>query len=92
MAEQALEMLRKARFWFAQLTLIQALCLWEMPDPRISADDRTGRRGNGSNATESQVHQHGSNPEATVGHWLELARNGKHPFVAEADEIPESFV
>ena len=36
MAEQAMEMLKKARFWFTQLTLIHALCLWEMPDPRMS--------------------------------------------------------
>ena len=87
MAEQALEMLKRARFWFTQLTLIHALCLWEMPDPRISLDDKTGRRGNGSNAAKSQAHRHGSNPEATVGHWLEVARNGKHPFVAEAGKL-----
>jgi hypothetical protein len=87
MAEQAMEMLRRARFWFTQLTLIQALCLWEMPDPRITADDKPGRRGNGSNVAGSQDHQHGSDPEATVAHWLELARNGKHPFVAEAGKL-----
>jgi hypothetical protein len=87
MAEQAMEMLARARFWFTQLTLIQALCLWEMPDPRTSRDDKAGRRGNGSNAAESQVYRHGSNPEGTVRHWLELARNGKHPFVAEAGRL-----
>ena len=36
MAEQAMEMLKRARFWFTQLTLIHALCLWEMPEPSIS--------------------------------------------------------
>ena len=87
MAEQALEMLQRARFWFTQLTLIQALCLWEMPDPRISADGTTGRRGNGRNAAKSQDYRHGSNPEAAVAHWLEMARNGKHPFVAEAGKL-----
>ena len=87
MAEQAMEMLKRARFWFTQLTLIHALCLWEMPDPSMSRDDKTGRRGNGSNAARSQAHRHGSNPEATVGHWLEVARNGKHPFVAEAGKL-----
>ena len=87
MAEQALEMLKNARFWFTQLTLIHALCLWEMPEPSMSRDDKTGRRGNGSNAATSQAHQHGSNPEATVGHWLKVARNGKHPFVAEAGKL-----
>lgn len=28
--EEALEMLKHARYWFSQLTLIQALCLWEI--------------------------------------------------------------
>jgi hypothetical protein len=84
MAEQALEMLQRARFWFTQLTLIHALCLWEMPDPRISRDDTTGGRGN---PATRQAHRHGSNPEATVGHWLEVARNGDHPFVAEAGKL-----
>lgn len=87
LAEQALEMLRRARFWFTQLTLIHALCLWEMPDPSLSRYDRAGRRGNRGNAAESQVHWHGSNPEATVARWLEMARNGRHPFVAEAGKL-----
>ena len=87
LAEQALEMLQRARFWFTQLTLIHALCLWEMPDPGISADDTAGRRGNRGNAAQRQADWHGSNPEATVAHWLEVARNGKHPFVAEAGRL-----
>ena len=87
MAEQALEMLRRARFWFTQLTLIHALCLWEMPDPGMSQGGKTGRRRNGDSARASRAPWHGSNPEATVGHWLELARNGKHPFVAEAGKL-----
>ena len=87
MAEQALEMLKKARFWFTQLTLIHALCLWEMPDPSTSRDDKTGRRGNGRSAAEKQPHQRGSNPGATVGHWLKVAKNGKHPFVAQAGKL-----
>lgn len=28
--DEALEMLKRARYWFSQLTLIQALCLWEI--------------------------------------------------------------
>jgi len=87
LAEQALGMLKKARFWFTQLTLIHALCLWEMPDPSTSQDDKNGRRGNGSNAAEKQPHQRGANPDATVRHWLKVAKNGKHPFVAEAGKL-----
>ncbi len=45
--EKALEMLKGARYWFSQLTLIHALCLWAMPDsdgsravkPRSKPDD-----------------------------------------------------
>ena len=87
MAEQALEMLKRARFWFTQLTLIHALCLWEMPDPSTSQDDKTGRRGNGNKTAENGAHRHGSDPKATVGHWLKVAKNGKHPFVAEAGKL-----
>lgn len=87
MAEQALEMLKKARFWFTQLTLIHALCLWEMPDPNTSRDDKTGRGGDGGSAAEKQPHQRGSNPGATVGHWLKVAKNGKHPFVTQAGKL-----
>jgi hypothetical protein len=87
LAEQAMEMLKRARFWFTQLTLIHALCLWEMPDLSVSREDTTGRRGNGNNAAESGAHRHGSNPEATVANWLAVARNGKHPFVAEAGKL-----
>ena len=87
LAEQAMEMLKRARFWFTQLTLIHALCLWEMPDLSASREDTTGRRSNGNNAAESGVHRPGSNPDATVANWLAVARNGKHPFVAEAGKL-----
>jgi hypothetical protein len=87
MAEQAMEMLKGARFWFTQLTLIHALCLWEMPDPGVSRQDSNGRRSNGDNGAESRVRLHGSDPAATVGSWLEVAKDGRHPFVAEAGKL-----
>jgi hypothetical protein len=87
LAEQAMEMLKRARFWFTQLTLIHALCLWEMPDPGMSRQAATDRRSNGNHAAEGGAHGHGSDPAATVGYWLEAARNGKHPFVAEAGKL-----
>jgi hypothetical protein len=87
MAEQAMEMLKGARFWFTQLTLIHALCLWEMPDPGMSRQDTNGRRSNGDNGAESRLHLHGSDPAATVGSWLEVAKDGRHPFVAEAGKL-----
>jgi hypothetical protein len=36
--EEALEMLKHARYWFSQLTLIQALCLWQIQAGEWTAD------------------------------------------------------
>jgi hypothetical protein len=87
LAEQAMEMLKMARFWFSQLNLIQALCLWEMPDPGAARDDNAGSRSNGGSGTRNRAHRHGSNPEAIVARWLEVARNREHPFVDETGKL-----
>ncbi len=79
LAEQALEMLKGARYWFSQLTLLHALCLLNLSEagPR-QADERRGRK-----------------PEAIVQHWLDVAgrdhrtavslarSHALHPFVRE---------
>ena len=44
LAEQALEMLKGSRFWFSQLTLIQALCLLNMSDSPRPASDKHGAK------------------------------------------------
>jgi hypothetical protein len=74
--EEALEMLKHARYWFSQLTLIQALCLWE-----IQASEWTsgGRSWNPDAIVNHWL-------EAING---EQARDGRgnrriHPFVAAA--------
>ena len=64
LAEQALEMLRRARFWFTQLTLIHALCLWEMPEPSMSRD-ATWRFGP-PRSERSAASTHGSALPATT--------------------------
>jgi hypothetical protein len=38
---EALEMLKHARYWFSQLTLIQALCLWEIQEGEWTRDGRS---------------------------------------------------
>ncbi len=44
LAEQALEMLRGARHWFSQLTLLHALCLLSLSEnPRQAENNRSGR-------------------------------------------------
>jgi NACHT domain len=88
LAEQALQLLRGARYWFSQLTLVQALCLWSLPDGNERPPLAGGRRG--------------AKPMATVEHWLEIAgsrRRGDrpagisvapapvHPFVAQAADL-----
>ena len=40
---EALEMLKHARYWFSQLTLIQALCFWEIQAREWTADGQTLR-------------------------------------------------
>jgi hypothetical protein len=87
LAEQALEMLKKTRYWFSQLTLIQALCLWEMPDPGGPRDDSASVRASREGPASNPANAHGSNPEATVRRWLEAATNREHPFVAEAANL-----
>jgi hypothetical protein len=39
--DEALEMLKHARYWFSQLTLIQALCLWEIQASEWAAGGRS---------------------------------------------------
>ena len=82
-----MEMLKRASFWFSQLTLIHALCLWEMPDPGVPRNGKAGSRSNVESRARNQAHRPGTNPEAIVGRWLEAARNKDHPFVSEAGKL-----
>jgi hypothetical protein len=73
LSEQALDMLRRTRFWFTRLTLLHALTLWNLRD---SADVTRPRRG------------HGSHPAQRVGQWLGAHEGERqHPFVAAAAEL-----
>ncbi|GAA2592549.1 hypothetical protein GCM10010399_23970 [Dactylosporangium fulvum] len=76
--EKAEWALTRSRFWFSQLTLIQALTLWSLPD---DPDEALADRG------------HGSNPKKQVDYWVSIAgtrRGGKWPS-SEADR-PHPFV
>jgi hypothetical protein len=44
LAEQALELLRSARYWFSQLTLIHALCLLNLSDGQKQPWDKYGSK------------------------------------------------
>jgi NACHT domain len=80
LAEQAEELLGQGRFWYSQLTLIQALTLWALAD---SSDSTSVRDVAGTRAS----------PRRRVDRWLSIAtsgtdaRNRLHPFVREAAEL-----
>jgi hypothetical protein len=80
LAEQALEMLKGARFWFTQLTLIQALCLLNLSEgPKQPGDSR--------GAKPDAIVEHWldvAGRERTAPSQLPGAPPGPHPFVREA--------
>ncbi|HWG61921.1 MAG TPA: hypothetical protein VG253_09430 [Streptosporangiaceae bacterium] len=83
LAEQALNMLRGSRFWFSQLTLIQALCLLNLSDePKRAGDKRAAKPeaivGRWLNVAGS---------EAADRDRPQSGPAGLHPFVREAAEL-----
>src|SRR5262249_5247214 len=52
-----LNRLKHARFWFSQLTLIHALCLWEMPEPNGQDPGRAGAQSTGEDDSKQPAHQ-----------------------------------
>ncbi|MEU3611461.1 ATP-binding protein [Streptomyces sp. NPDC006872] len=96
---QAVTLLERSRCWYAQLSLLQALCLWELPD---DSGRPAHARGGGSNPASRTVG--GATAVETVRRWLSMAGtvnrapgppgvNGDsprcllHPFVAEAGDL-----
>jgi hypothetical protein len=80
LSEQAQEMLKHTRYWFARLALLHALTLWELPDDPDQSRPRYG---------------HGANPRRQVAQWLEpaecptdrRARVPEHPLVRAAAKM-----
>ncbi|GAA1176310.1 hypothetical protein GCM10009664_48900 [Kitasatospora gansuensis] len=98
--EQAETMLSRARFWFSQLTLIHALCLWELPDhtgrtlpeeqDRSSGSVRWRRpRADPSDAVQRWLTMAGSARAAVDRRPEDQGRRGErlHPFVARAADL-----
>jgi hypothetical protein len=83
LAEQALEMLKGARYWFSQLTLIQALCLLNMSDGPKPSSDKHG-------AKPEAIVQHWldvAGRERAGRDQRAGAPAGPHPFVREASQL-----
>ncbi|SNS85860.1 hypothetical protein SAMN04488107_4066 [Geodermatophilus saharensis] len=96
LAENALELLKRSGFWFSQLTLLQALGLWALPD------EPEGRGGGKRIPGPSTRDVDGSDIRARVHHWVDVAGSlrdeGREPrdqgsaprthrFVVEAGEL-----
>ena len=83
LAEQALEMLKGARYWFSQLTLIQALCLLNVSDGPKPASDKHG-------AKPEAIVQHWL--DVAGREWADRDHRAgapavPHPFVREAAQL-----
>ncbi|MFD4715436.1 NACHT domain-containing protein [Streptomyces sp. NPDC058430] len=74
--ERAEHMLAHARYWYSQITLIHALCLWELPE---STDDGLRGADGGSRA--------GTDPLRAVERWLTMAGSEQAPGDQPADEL-----
>ncbi|MCZ0987022.1 ATP-binding protein [Streptomyces diastatochromogenes] len=74
---QAETVLRQSRCWYAQLNLLQALCLWELPDTstRREQDDRLGteQEQDGEAPREPSGAVRGLTAVQTVERWLSMA-------------------
>ncbi|NUV55896.1 ATP-binding protein [Streptomyces coelicolor] len=87
LTRHAERMLASSRSWYAQLSLLHALCLWELPDTAGRGDAPAGQ-----GASVEPVH--------AVTRWLAIAGSARrgggdgggpramlHPFVAEAGDL-----
>jgi hypothetical protein len=100
LAKRAKQMLEKTRFWYCQLTLIHALCLWALS----SQSDEPPPGGSDPGQGDQKANTRSAGPVETVAEWLSIAgspripvahqgsRLGKrgereHPFVAEAGDL-----
>jgi NACHT domain len=73
LVERAREMLRASEFWFTRLILIQALCIWSLPDQPGRHNRQPGRD---------------IDYTSLVRHWGGRPLDGpEHPFVAEARQL-----
>jgi hypothetical protein len=102
--EQAERMLTHARYWYSQLTLIHALCLWELPDSGDEPESGIRVRTEPLRAVERWLSMAGSEQAPGDRPADELTvKGGKrlHPFVAEAGDLavlalqtghPERFI
>jgi hypothetical protein len=95
LVRQAEEMLKYSRYWFTQLTLIHALCLWALPDERdASIPGRAPGKSGSADGQEppktvtARRSQRGKGPTATVARWLTMAGSRCAPADQHAADKP----
>ncbi|WUK16858.1 ATP-binding protein [Kitasatospora sp. NBC_00374] len=76
---QAETMLQRSRCWYSQICLLQALCLWELPDS-VTRDGQNGEvaasragKGYGNGAAGRIEGSRGTTAVQTVERWLSMA-------------------
>lgn len=80
LADRAEQMLQDSRFWYCQLTLIHALCLWALPDePGQPPPDRTGAKQRGGPNGQPTASGRSLGPVETVAQWLSMAGTKRAP-------------
>ncbi len=95
LVEQAESMLVHARYWYSQMTLIQALCLWELPEstespPRGGSETgRPVRKTDPTKAVKGWLARAGSKQDPRALQPGDRTRKGDrvHPFVTEAASL-----
>ncbi|MFI1968445.1 NACHT domain-containing protein [Streptomyces cinnamoneus] len=92
LVQQAETLLARSRSWYSQLTLIHALCLWELPDDagRLPAESGSTPPYDASQAVSRWLSMAGSRRDPRSRKPGDVTPGGKerlHPFVAEAAEL-----
>ena len=74
LAGRAEQMLQHSRFWYCQLNLIHALCLWTLPDePGQPPPDHSGVRQRGGPDGQPAASGRSLGPVETAAQWLSMA-------------------
>ncbi|MEV0696116.1 hypothetical protein [Streptomyces sp. NPDC050388] len=80
---QAEKVLQQSRCWYTQLTLLQGLCLWELPDSvgrrERDVDGRVWREDDLGGAPEPSRALGGTSAVQTVQRWLSMAGTVNSP-------------
>jgi hypothetical protein len=73
-------MLERSRYWYCQMILIHALCLWVLPDePGQPPPDSSGAKRRRGPDGQAAANGRGLGPVETVGQWLTMAGTKRPP-------------